>query len=168
MKGIGTQEIRTARLLLRRFREGDAAAVYENYGSDPAVNRYISFAPCAAREGAEEFVRMHLERYDSDPGFYAWAIELGGEVVGSVGLFNADEHACSCELGYSLGSAWWGKGYATEGLRLALDEARKIVPEDEIYLRVLKSNPASLRVMRKCGGYIHHEDDKHYFVRVKK
>lgn len=61
-----------------------------------------------------------------------------------------------------------GRGFGTEGLRLALEKARDIVPEDEIYLRVNKNNPASLRAMLKNGGYIHHEDGQKYYVRIKK
>ena len=44
----------------------------------------------------------------------------------------------------------------------------KIVPEDEIYLRVNKDNPASLHVMLKNNGTIVAEDESHYFVRIKK
>ena len=47
-------------------------------------------------------------------------------------------------------------------------ESRKIVPEDEIYLRLLKSNVASLKVMEKNGGHIVSEENEHYFVRIKK
>ena len=52
-------------------------------------------------------------------------------------------------IGYSIGKEYRKKGYGTEGLRLTLEIARKIVPEDEIYLRLLKSNVASLKVMEK-------------------
>lgn len=55
-----------------------------------------------------------------------------------------------------------------EGLRLTLELAREIVPEEEIYLRVNKDNPASLAVMIKNGGRIDHEDDTKYYVRVAK
>ncbi|MDO4648471.1 MAG: hypothetical protein Q4B26_07450 [Eubacteriales bacterium] len=56
IKAIGTQEVKTERLLLRKFRAEDVTAVYENYGSDPKVKEYISFAPCATLEGAEGFI----------------------------------------------------------------------------------------------------------------
>ena len=46
--------------------------------------------------------------------------------------------------------------------------ARERVPEEEIYLRVMKSNPASLNVMLKNGAYIHHEDETHFLTRIKK
>lgn len=71
-------------------------------------------------------------------------------------------------IGYFIKKEYRGKGYGKEGLRLTLQMAKDIVPEDEIYLRVNKDNPASLHVMLKNGGYIHSEDTEHYFVRIKK
>ena len=91
-----------------------------------------------------------------------------------VGQFRIRHYLCESliegagHIGYFIGKDFRGKGYATEGLQLALLEAAKIVPEDEIYLRVNKSNPASLRVMLNNGGYIHHEDEDKYYVRIKK
>lgn len=44
----------------------------------------------------------------------------------------------------------------------------RAIPENEIYLRVQKDNPASLHVMLASGGYIHHEDTHHIYVRITK
>ena len=71
-------------------------------------------------------------------------------------------------IGYYIAPGYRGKGYATEGLRLALDYARTVVPEDEFYLRVNRDNPASLRVMRKNGGRVAAEDGEKYYVRISK
>lgn len=71
-------------------------------------------------------------------------------------------------IGYSIKKEFRGKGYGTMGLALTLDLARNIVPEDEIYLRVLKTNIPSFKVMRNNGAYIAEEDETHYFMRVKK
>ena len=60
-----------------------------------------------------------------------------------------------------------GNGYCTQGLKLLIEEARKIVPENELYLHCNIDNPASLRVMIKNGGVIHHKDQDGYFVRIK-
>ena len=49
-----------------------------------------------------------------------------------------------------------------------MGKAREIVPEEEIYLRVNKDNPASLKVMVKNGGRIDREDESKYYVRVAK
>jgi predicted acetyltransferase len=71
-------------------------------------------------------------------------------------------------IGYGIRREYRGRGYATAGLALALEEARKIVPEDEIYLSVHKDNPASLKVQLKNGARIDHEDEKEYFTRIPK
>ena len=71
-------------------------------------------------------------------------------------------------IGYFIGREFRGRGYGTEGLRLTLQIAQQIIPEDEIYLRVNRDNPASLHVMLKNGGYIHHEDAEKYYVRIPK
>lgn len=69
-------------------------------------------------------------------------------------------------IGYSIKKDERGKGYGTEGLRLTVAEANKIVPEEEIYLRVNKDNTASLKVMQKNGGRIVGDDEGHFFVRI--
>ena len=77
------------------------------------------------------------------------------------------EPAYRCgHIGYYIAKEHRGKGYATEGLRLTLDYARHIVPEEEFYLRLLKTNPASLKVMLKNGGRVVGEDEEHLFVRI--
>lgn len=93
----------------------------------------------------------------------------GEEIVGQ---FRVRHHLCESlrkgggHIGYYIGKEYRGKGYATEGLRLTLEYARNIVPEEEFYLRLLKSNTASLRVMLKNGGSVVGEDKEHLFVRI--
>jgi len=70
-------------------------------------------------------------------------------------------------IGYFIGREFRGRGLGTEGLRLTLETARTIVPEEEFYLRVNKDNPASLRVMMKNGGRIVGENEEHFFVRIE-
>ena len=70
-------------------------------------------------------------------------------------------------IGYFI-KKFRNKGYGKEGLRQALQTARTMIPEDEIYLRVNKDNPASLKVMLHNGGYIKYEDAYRYYVRIKK
>ena len=94
-----------------------------------------------------------------------------GEIVGQ---FRIRHYLCESlrvgagHIGYFIKKEFRGKGYGTEGLRLTLQVARGIIPEDEIYLRVNKDNPASLKVMLKNGGYIKAEDEDKYYVRIKK
>lgn len=70
-------------------------------------------------------------------------------------------------IGYGIKKEYRGKGYATKGLALTIEKAKEIIKEDEIYMSVHKDNPASLQVQLKNGAYIHHEDDKEYYTRIK-
>ena len=91
-----------------------------------------------------------------------------------VGQFRIRHHLCESlrsgagHIGYFIARPFRGRGYAKQGLRLTLEIARGIISEDEIYLRVNKENPASLRVMTANGGYIAREDESKYYVRIKK
>ena len=106
------------------------------------------------------------EGYVPETFLFLW----DGDVI--CGQFRIRQYLCESlrtgagHIGYCIGKAFRGKGYGTEGLRLALEEARKIVPEDEFYLRVNRDNPASLRVMLKNGGRIAAEDESKIYVRI--
>lgn len=69
-------------------------------------------------------------------------------------------------IGYGIVKKYRGKGYATMGLALMIQEAKKIIREDEIYFSVHKDNPASLKAQMKNGAWIDHEDDEQYFTRI--
>lgn len=71
-------------------------------------------------------------------------------------------------IGYSIRKDKRGQGYGTAGLKLAVDIAKSMIPEKEIYLRVNKDNIASQRVMRKNGAYLAGEDETHLFMRIPK
>ena len=70
-------------------------------------------------------------------------------------------------VGYGIAKEYRGHGYATEGLRLIKEEARKLpIDTDELYASILKSNPVSLKVQLKNGAKIAREDDEHYYTRI--
>lgn len=91
-----------------------------------------------------------------------------------VGQFRIRHYLCESlrigagHIGYFIQKEYRGMGYGKEGLRQTLEITRTIIPEDEIYLRVNKDNPASLHVMLHNGGYIEHEDEQKYYVRIRK
>ena len=100
--------------------------------------------------------------------YYLWA---DGVLVGEFRIRHHLTEALkngSGHIGYSIAKQYRGKGYATIGLKKTLELAKRIVPEQEIYLRVNKDNIASLKVMEKNGGKVVGEDSGHFFVRVAK
>lgn len=70
-------------------------------------------------------------------------------------------------IGYGIHKNYRGKGYASKGLALAIEKAKDIIKENEIYLSVHIDNPASLKVQLNNEAYIHHSDEKEHYTRIK-
>ncbi|MEU4802703.1 GNAT family protein [Actinosynnema sp. NPDC023587] len=102
------------RVVLRRFRPEDAAALAA-YRSDLAVARYQSWDPPFSLVAAEEFVREMRALDPAEPGWFQYAVEADGVVVGDVGV-NLGDNRKQAEIGYTIATAHQGNGYATEAV----------------------------------------------------
>jgi RimJ/RimL family protein N-acetyltransferase len=72
-----------------------------------------------------------------------------GTVIGACGV--EPRQGKSPELGYWLGTQYWGQGYATEAARAVIDHAFAALGCEELQSGARISNPASRRVLEKCG-----------------
>jgi RimJ/RimL family protein N-acetyltransferase len=81
-------------------------------------------------------------------GAECFVITRAGEVIGGCGL---DIRNGVPELGYWLGVPFWGNGYATEAARALIDHAFGTRGHEAITAGARISNPASRRVLEKCG-----------------
>ena len=106
-------KIQTERLLLRRFRAEDADDLYA-YLSDPEVVKFEPYKPFD-REGC----RMEAQSRAANPSFVA--VELDGRVIGNLYMGWEDEH--TCEVGWVLNRAYYGRGYAAEAARALIGYA---------------------------------------------
>jgi RimJ/RimL family protein N-acetyltransferase len=73
----------------------------------------------------------------------------GDTVLGACGVVEQGEEAP--EIGYWLGVAFWGKGYATEAARAVIDYAFENLNYNVIHAGARVNNPASRRVLERCG-----------------
>ncbi|MDH2427181.1 GNAT family protein [Sphaerisporangium sp. TRM90804] len=104
----------TARLTLRRFRPEDAAAVAA-YRSDPEVARYQPWDPSMSAEQSRLLVAVLAGGDPLAPGWFQYAIEREGVLLGDVGV-NTHDNRMQAEIGYTLAPAHQGHGYATEAV----------------------------------------------------
>ena len=82
----------------------------------------------------------------------ALAIDVGGEAVGGIGVIpGADVNRHTAELGYWLGRAWWGRGLATAAVGRFVPWAAETFGFLRLFAEVFETNPASMRVLEKCG-----------------
>ena len=73
----------------------------------------------------------------------------------------------SGHVGYGILPKYRGMGYASKGLKLAIEICEDLILEDEVYMSVYKDNIASLKVQQKNGAYIAGETEDHYLTRIK-
>lgn len=148
----GTKIIETERLILRQFREEDATDMFSNWASDDEVTKYLSWPTHSNVEVSKQLLKMWIDEYSSQEN-YNWAIELKEtkNVVGSISLMNIDNNIENCEIGYCIGSSFWNKGITTEAFSAIINFAFKEVGFERITGRHHVDNPASGRVMEKCG-----------------
>ena len=139
-------ELRTRRLLLRRWREADRPTFHQ-LNSDPAVMATIG--PVMSRAESDAFMNRIEQRF-SEHAFGLWCVDLDGESIGFTGL-SVPWFRDGVEVGWRIRSEFWGHGYApeaaTECLRYAFDD----LALDEVISFTAAINDKSRRVMEKIG-----------------
>lgn len=144
--------MQTKRLVLRRFEVVDAEAMFANWAHDPEVTRYLTWAPHKDVEETRKLLTDWVERY-ADPSWYQWAIvpkDLN-EPVGAISVVETYPEIDGVEIGYCLGRPWWGRGYMTEAFSALITYFLSEVGALRIQAKHDVNNPASGRVMQKCG-----------------
>jgi len=147
--------ITTERLVLRSYEPGDMAAVHYNLASDPDVVSYMSYSVCGSldktKKMMDEWIRYFSEAVPGVWGLFVIVIKETGDVVGTIDYAETDCESRSAEVGFQLGKAWWGAGYAAEALRALITYCFETVGLDRIWADYDTRNPNSGRVMQKAG-----------------
>ncbi|MFJ4713068.1 GNAT family N-acetyltransferase [Streptomyces sp. NPDC088785] len=148
-------EIRTPRLLLRRWLPDDDLGPLAEIQGDPAVMRLVGDgAPRSLDESAEDIERWE-EEWD-DEGFGLFAVELlgSGELAGAVGLFVPDAPArVAGHIGiqWRLARQFWGQGYASEAAQATLEFALQDRGIDRVVAAAAPDDASSMKVLHKLG-----------------
>jgi RimJ/RimL family protein N-acetyltransferase len=140
----------TPNLILRPFAAEDAKSLHRIYQGE-GVLRYFPNPIPPPLDKVERFIayqQNHWEQY----AYGNWAVVpgAGGELIGWAGLQYLPE-TNETEVGYLLDRSQWGKGYATEAARAALQFGFERFDFLEIIALVHPENLTSLRVAAKCG-----------------
>ena len=153
MNHIGTKVIETERLILRPFTMADAQPMFDNWASDPAVTKYLSW-PAHGSVAITEMVMKDWVYGYANPDRYNWAITLkekGDDPIGNISAVRMYEDTESLEIGYCMGRAWWGGGIMAEALKAVIDFFMAEVGANRVYARHDTANPNSGKVMAKAG-----------------
>jgi len=140
-------ELKSGNITLRPFRESDAARLAQ-LANNEKIGRNLrdGFPYPYTLDDANSFIKRfkHLKTY--------FAIEYNGEYVGNISLTPQENvYRKTAEIGYFLGEPYWNKGIMTKAVTLITEFGFKELGFARIHTGVYDYNPASWKVLEKCG-----------------
>jgi RimJ/RimL family protein N-acetyltransferase len=136
--------LKTERLILRAPRLADVKAIAQLANDRRIAENAVRIPHPYGTEDAEQFVASVNHR----DGEVCFVTICSGKPIG---ICSVDLREDSAELGYWLGAAYWGHGFATEAARAVIDYAFGDLGHQVLFSGARVSNPASRRVLEKCG-----------------
>ena len=141
----------TPRLILRPWKETDAADLYE-YASVDGVGQMAGWNPHQSLEESRDILARFIR------GRHCFALEHGGKAIGSLGIdeYNEEDYPeldslQGRELGYVLSKAYWGQGLVPEAVQTIVRYLFETVRLDFLLVAHYAWNRQSRRVIEKCG-----------------
>ena len=142
--------LETQHLILRAFCEADLNA-YAEMCADPEVMRYIGNGQPLSRSESWRNIAMMLGHWQLR-GYGMWAVEehSSGVMIGRIGCWQPEGWP-GFEIGWTLRRAYWGRGFATEAARAAMNHAFGELKQSHVISLTRPENAASRRVAEKLG-----------------
>ena len=149
---LGTEVIKTKRLILRRFRVKDLDDMFKNWISDPDVQRGYGEPTYSKLEDAKNILDKWIASYEKSD-YYRWTIALKDTdiSIGQIAFYSIDSDNLRADIEYCIGKGFWGNGYATEALRAVIDFGFGKIGLNRIQGYHTNKNPESGSVMKKSG-----------------
>ncbi|MFF3684944.1 GNAT family N-acetyltransferase [Streptomyces sp. NPDC002187] len=155
-------EIRTPRLILRRWHDDDVAPMAE-INEDPQVMQWVDDGSVRDLDQTAEDIERWEEDWDEE-GFGLFAVELlaSGELAGFTGLSVPEflpEVLPAVAISWRFGSQFWGQGYASEAAHATLEFALQDRGLDRVISIIRVGDEASENVIRKLGMELERETE---------
>ena len=143
--------IETERLILRPLTLEDAPAV-QRMSSSVEIAKTTRRIPHPYEDGmAERWINTHSQAWSRREAVsYGIVVRESGALCGAVSVRLCMEDNRG-ELGYWIGEEHWNRGYATEAAAQVLDFCFGHLNLNRVSAEYMKHNPASARVLEKCG-----------------
>ncbi|QUS56183.1 GNAT family N-acetyltransferase [Pseudovibrio brasiliensis] len=139
----------TARLVVDRARKDDVADILFLANNRRIAEKLTNMPHPFTYEDAKALVKRCEVQLPSQATF-AIRMKNTGRFIGAIGFNPLAEDFGAVHLGYWVGEPFWNQGYATEAVQSVIEFAfANGVKELSASCRV--SNPASHRVLTKCG-----------------
>ncbi|WP_338621208.1 GNAT family protein [Paludibacterium sp. THUN1379] len=132
--------------------------------SDERVTRHTSWALASSRD-LDPLVQDCLATTPDSPIRFAVLRQADQALVGTIGFHTISSHHGTAEIAYEFAAEAWGKGWASACCQAVTEWGFRLRGYGRIQGTVLESNPASARVLQKCGFVL--EGRLRHFRRVR-
>ena len=153
MKKVGTKQLETERLLLRKVKESDADEAFKNWCNNPNVSRYTLWDTHKTVDTVKVLFKLWEDAYEQKDTFrWGVVIKSTNTLIGTIDVASKDWLKYgTAEIGYCYGEEFWHKGYATEALKRVIKYLFDEADLDLIYATYMENNPNSGKVMKSAG-----------------
>lgn len=142
--------IETERLIINEIRKEDKENYFKNISHDKDVLKTFI---CQYQDSIETF---DFNKYLGRSDLFAIREKKENNLIGIFVECEIDQKNNSLEIGYGIGSKYWGKGFMTEAVKAMLNYYFKQTDFKTVYASFFPENIASKKVMEKCGMIYSH------------
>lgn len=150
IKPIKTLE--SKRLILREFKNSDAENLYNTYGTDKEITKYMLWKNYETIEDAIKAIEFYKKTYNENSNYRQYAIVLKStnELIGQISFTINTKHE-SAELGYLIARKFQNNGYMSEAINRLIDYLTNELKCTRISAEVMTDNKASIKLLEKYG-----------------
>ncbi len=145
-------KINTERLLLRPLTFDDADAIFK-YHSDSEINQYQGWIPLNI-DDVVDFIRNRISPEINITGTWFQFVIVtkeSSELIGDLGIHFLEADKKQVELGITLNSDFFGKGYAQEALTGSINYLFNTLNKHRIITSIDPGNIKSIKLVEKLG-----------------
>lgn len=155
--------LETERLILRHWKESDAADLYE-YARDPDVGPIAGWPMHTSVENSREIINTVFDAEET----YAVCLKTDCRAIGCIAITIGKESNMNLpddegEIGYWIGKPFWGQGLIPEACVKMIHHGLNDLKLNKLWCGYFEGNEKSKRVQEKCGFVYHHTNkDMHW------
>ena len=149
---VGTVQIETERLILRKFKFADDNNMLKYWISDPEIQPLYSEPVYSTKQEVNELLAKYISPYEKDD-YYRWAIifKETHECIGQIAYFLVDNKNHFAEIEYCIGRLFQRKGLATEATKAVIQFGFAKINLHKVQICHKSINLPSRGVIEKCG-----------------
>ena len=159
--------LNSKKFILRPYRKSDLISLVKNL-DNKKVSRYMSKVPFPykIKDGKKWIERCLQKNKKGKKKKVIFAIEINGEVAGSIGL-DPIKIKHKAEIGYWLAEKYWGNGIMSEALRIMTNLGFEKLKLKRMQAHVFSENESSKKVLKKNGFQLEGRLKKYFFKNNK-